>query len=75
MSFMDTLKEKLGMSKGKASDMMRQHGDKVDQGLDKAGDAVDSKTGGKYSSQIDSGVDKAKNAARDYGDQGGGGTA
>jgi VIT1/CCC1 family predicted Fe2+/Mn2+ transporter len=75
MSLMDTLKEKLGMSKGKASDMMRQHGDKVDQGLDKAGRAVDSKTGGKYSSQIDSGVDKAKNAAHNYGDQGGGGSA
>jgi len=73
MSFMDTLKDKLGMSKGKAGDMMRQHGDKVDQGLDKAGQAVDSKTGGKYSGQVDSGVDKAKDAAHNYGEQQGGG--
>ncbi|MEE4545508.1 antitoxin [Streptomyces sp. V4-01] len=72
MSFMDTLKDKLGMSKGKADDMMREHGDKVDQGVDKAGQAADSRTGGKYSSQIDTGEDKAKDAARNYGDQGGG---
>jgi len=73
MSFMDTLRDKLGMSKDKAGDMMRQHGDKVDQGLDKAGQAADSKTGGKYSSQVDSGVDKAKDAAHNYGEQQGGG--
>jgi VIT1/CCC1 family predicted Fe2+/Mn2+ transporter len=72
MSFMDTLKEKLGMSKGKADDMTREHGDKVDQGIDKAGQAADSRTGGKHSSQIDSGADKAKDAAHDYGEQGGG---
>src|SRR5262249_4714504 len=29
MSFMDTLKEKLGMSKDKAGDLARQHGDKI----------------------------------------------
>ena len=71
MSFMDTIKEKLGMSKGKADDMMRQHGDKVDQGIDKAGETVDRKTGGKYSDRIDTGVDKAKDAARKHGEQGG----
>jgi MT0933-like antitoxin protein len=72
MSFMDTLKDKLGMSKGKASDAMRQHPDKVDQGIDKAGDAVDSRTGSKYSGQVDTGQDKAKDASRNYGEQGGG---
>lgn len=71
MSFMDTLKDKLGMSREKSSDMMRQHGDKVDQGMDKAGDAVDSKTDGKYSDKVDTGVDKAKDAAHKYGEQGG----
>jgi hypothetical protein len=70
MSYMDTNKEKLGMSKGKADDMVRQHGDKIDEGMDKAGHAVDSKTGGKYSDRIDSGVDKAKDAAHDYGERG-----
>lgn len=44
----------------KAKDLAGQHDDKVDQGLEKAGDAVDEKTGSKYSSQIDKGVDQAQ---------------
>jgi hypothetical protein len=72
MSFMDTLKDKLGMSKDKAGDLARDHGDKIDSGIDKAGRAADSKTGGKYSDRIDSGADKAKGAVDDYGKQGGG---
>lgn len=72
MSFMDTLKDKLGLSKGRAGDLAHQHGDRIDQGLDKAGQATDSKTGGKHTSQINSGVDKAKDAVQDYGDKGGG---
>jgi hypothetical protein len=72
MSFMDTLKGKLGMSKDKAGDLAREHGDKIDSGIEKAGRAADSKTGGKYSDRIDTGVDKAKGAVDDYGDQGGG---
>lgn len=75
MSFMDTIKDKLGMAKGKADDMMRQHGDKVDQGIDKAGETADRRTGGKYSDRIDSGVEKAKGAAHERGEQGGGGQA
>ncbi len=67
MSFMTTLKEKLGMSKDKAGDLARQHGDKIDQGLDKAGDTMDKKTGGKYGEKIDSGVEKAKGAVDDHG--------
>lgn len=51
MGFMDKVKGMLG-----------QHGDKVGQGLDKAAEAVDSKTGGKYSGQIKSGTEKAKEA-------------
>ena len=72
MSFMTTLKEKLGMSKDKADDLARQHGDKIDQGLDKAGDTMDKKTGGKYGDKIDSGVEKAKGAVDDYGKKGDG---
>ena len=49
MSFMD-----------KAKDLADQHDDKVDQGLEKAGDQVDERTGNKYSSQIDKGVDQAQ---------------
>ena len=70
MSLMDTIKEKLGMSKDKSDDMVRQHENQIDQGIDKAGRAADSRTGGKYGDKIDSGVDKAKDATHDYGERG-----
>ncbi len=44
----------------KAKDMAEQHDDKVDQGLEKAGDFADQKTGGKYDEKIDKGVDAAQ---------------
>lgn len=44
----------------KAKDVMRDHSDQAEQGLDKAGDAVDDKTGNKYSDQIDTGEQKAQ---------------
>jgi hypothetical protein len=44
----------------KAKDMASQHDDQVDQGLEKAGDVVDERTGGKYGEQIDKGVDVAQ---------------
>lgn len=52
MSFLDDAKDK-------AKDLAGGHEDKVDDGLDKAGDFADDKTGGKYSDQIDSGQEKA----------------
>lgn len=45
----------------KAKDLAGQHPDKVDQGIDKAGDAVDQRTGGQHAGQ----VDKAQDAVRD----------
>ncbi|WP_369199367.1 antitoxin [Streptomyces sp. PU-14G] len=59
MGFMDKVKGMLG-----------QHGDKVQQGLDKAAKAADSRTKGKYSSQISSGTKKAKDAAQRLADEG-----
>ena len=44
----------------KAEDMAEQHDDKVDRGLEKAGDVADEKTGGGHSEQIDRGVDTAQ---------------
>jgi hypothetical protein len=55
MGFLDKLR-------GKATDAVDQHGDKIAGGIDKARDAVDKKTGGKHSDKIDSGADKAKDA-------------
>lgn len=53
MGLMDNIKGKL---KGQAG----EHGDQVSQGVDKAGDFADEKTGGKHADQVDKGQDFAK---------------
>ncbi|MEV1025371.1 antitoxin [Streptomyces sp. NPDC050264] len=60
MGFLDNLKAKLSPAKDKVSGLAQQHGDKIDQGLDKAAKAVDDKTKGKYSDKIQQGTSKAK---------------
>ena len=45
----------------KAKDLAGQHPDQVDQGIEKAGDVVDERTGDKHVSQ----VDKAQEAVRE----------
>ncbi|MFF8386225.1 antitoxin [Streptomyces kanasensis] len=62
MSFLDTLKTKLGPARGKVSDLAHQHGDKIDHGIEKAARMVDQRTKGKYSDKIESGTVKARNA-------------
>ncbi len=44
----------------KAKEFADQHDEQVDQGMEKAGDFADEKTGGKYGEQIDRGVDAAQ---------------
>ncbi len=51
----------------KAKDLAKEHGDKLDGAIDKAADAVDAKTGGKYSDKIDRAADAARNAVDDQG--------
>ncbi|OWV09349.1 MULTISPECIES: antitoxin [Micromonospora] len=53
----------------KAKDFADKHDKQVDQGLDKAGDYADKRTGGRYDEQIDKGVDAAQ-ARTGEGDQG-----
>jgi hypothetical protein len=55
MGFLDTVKSKL-------TGAVNSQGEKIADGLDKAGDVVDDKTGGKFGDKIDTGVDKAKDA-------------
>lgn len=52
----------------KAKDFADQHDKQVDQGLEKAGDQADKRTGGKYGDQLDKGVDQAQ-ARTGEGDQ------
>ena len=46
----------------KAKDFADQHDEQVDQGLEKAGDVADQRTGGGHSDQIDRGVESRRNA-------------
>ncbi len=51
MGFMDKVKGMFG-----------QHADKIEGGIDKTGDVIDDKTGGKYADKVDQGQDAAKDA-------------
>ena len=44
----------------KAKDFADDHDEQVDQGLEKAGEQVDQRTGDKYTSQVDKGVNAAQ---------------
>lgn len=44
----------------KAKDLASDNADKVKDGIDKGADFADEKTGGKFSGQIDTGAEKAK---------------
>lgn len=44
----------------KAKDLAAENEDQVDDAIDKAGDVIDEKTGGKYSDQVDKGQEAAK---------------
>lgn len=46
--------------KDKAQDMAGEHSDKIEEGMDKAGDFADEKTGGKHSDKIDKAMDKGR---------------
>ncbi len=45
----------------KIGDLAKQHEDKIEEGIEKTGDFVDEKTGGKYAER----VDQAQQAAND----------
>ena len=49
-------------AKGKLSDAVDQHGDKIGDAVDKAADFASDKTGGKFDSQVRAGAEKAKDA-------------
>ncbi|MCV7215805.1 antitoxin [Mycobacterium crocinum] len=46
---------------GKTKEVLGSNADKVEQAIDKAGDIIDQKTQGKYSSTVDRVQDAAKN--------------
>lgn len=44
----------------KAKEALGEHGDKVDQAIERAGDLIDEKTGDKYVGHVDKGQEFAK---------------
>ncbi|HEV7864904.1 MAG TPA: antitoxin [Acidimicrobiia bacterium] len=60
MGIMDNMRDK-------AQDAAGEHGDKLDEGMDKAGDMAKEKTGGKHDDKIDQGVERGKGAVEDFG--------
>jgi hypothetical protein len=60
MSFMDKVKGMLG-----------QHSDKAGKGMDKAGDKLDERTGGKHSDKIDTGTQKGQEQMDRWSQEGG----
>jgi hypothetical protein len=44
----------------KAKDLLGEHGDQVDQGIDKLGDLIDDKTGGEHADKVDMAQEKLK---------------
>jgi hypothetical protein len=65
MGFLDKLKGMMGKGMEAAAD----HEDKIDDGIDKVAEVVNDKTDGKYSDQIDSGAEKAKDFVEGMGDE------
>jgi len=53
----------------KAKDLLNEHNDKVDQGIDKAAEVIDQKTGGQHTEQIKQGAEQAKQAMDNQGGQ------
>ena len=55
--------------KVKAEDLAEAHGEKISDGLEKAGDFIDDKTDGKHSDKIDTAVDKAQDYVEKLGEK------
>lgn len=55
MSFLDKAKHAL-------EGAVDKHGDKIADGIDKAAEAIDDKTGGKHSDKLATGAEKARDA-------------
>ncbi|HVK35448.1 MAG TPA: antitoxin [Microlunatus sp.] len=53
----------------KAKDLLNEHNDKVDQGIDKAAELIDQKTGGQHTEQIGQAAEQAKQAMDNTGGQ------
>ena len=61
MGLMDNMKDK-------AKELAEKHGDKIEQGLDKAGEMAKNKLGPEHGEKIDKKVQQGKDAVQDFGE-------
>ncbi|MGH9117207.1 MAG: Rv0909 family putative TA system antitoxin [Acidimicrobiales bacterium] len=59
-NLIDNLKAQASGLAEKGKNLIAEHGNKVTEGIDKAADFVDEKTGGKHTDKIETAADKAK---------------
>ena len=72
MDLFDSLKKNLPGLKDKVEDLVEEHDEQIKDGLDKAAEFADDKTGGKHHDQIVEGVAKAKDTVDDLAQPDGG---
>ena len=60
MGFMDKIAGNADRIRGKVTQAVNQHGDTIDQGIDKAGRFVSTRTGGKYDTHIRKGSEQLR---------------
>jgi hypothetical protein len=67
----DKLKDlkNLAHLRDKVEDIAEAHGEKISEGLEKAGDFIDDRTGGKHSGAIGTAVGKAQDLVEKLGDK------
>ena len=53
----------------KAKDLLGEHADKVDEGIEKLGDLVDTKTGGEHADKVNTAQEKLKEQLSKLGNQ------
>lgn len=69
-SFMDKAKDALDGAKEKAEEIAAEHGDTVEQAIDKASQAITDRTGGDTDAKVRDIAGKAKDAVRDLAEDG-----
>ena len=70
MGFLDDAKDKAKGLKNKATGLLKEHEEQIDEKVDKAAKFVDDKTGQKYTDKIESATSKTKDALGKVTDEG-----
>lgn len=73
MGLLDKFRGRTDALKDKAGDIAHDHGDKIGEGLDKAGGAVNKATRGRFEDKIDKATGKAKEGVDKLGEKDDGG--